>query len=113
MGVRTSAGLNGSKLFRIAEITDVEYADAPKTLRTDRRRNTLRTAINPSASLLDRNEKQIPIDRYITLSARTNNGCDHPSIGRLFNRISREPAEIPHKQIVAAECDIRICEINS
>ncbi len=112
MRVRPAAGLHGSELLRIAEIADVEYANASKSFRTDRRRNTLRTTVNASASLLDRHEEQIPMDRYIALSAGTHNGCDHSSIGRIFNRISREPAEIPHKQIVAAECDIRICKIN-
>src|SRR2546430_17497415 len=106
MRVRTPASLDGSKLLRITEITDIENADSAKTFGAGHWSNSLRPAIDTPARLLDRHEKQIPIDRHITLPTRANHRSNYSRVRRLFDRICRKPGEVPHEEVVVAEYDI-------
>src|SRR5205823_12278331 len=112
MRVRPPASLDGGKLLRITEITDIENTDSAKTFGAGHRSNSLRPAIDTPARLLDRHEKQIPIDRHITLSTRADHRSNYSRVRLLVDRICRKPGEVPHEEVVVAECDIGLRDIN-
>ena len=58
--MRSAARLHGRNLSRLAQVADVEDADAAKPLAADRRLHALRAAIEPAARLLDRHEEPWP-----------------------------------------------------
>ena len=95
------------------EITDIEDTDTAEAVRADGRVNALRSTIDASASLLHGHEEQISIDRNISLSSRTNHGCDRMGLCRVLNGVGGKPVEVAHEQVVARERDVGVCEIQS
>jgi len=95
----------------VIEIRDVENAHAEQPLRTHRVRDTLRTAVDARAQILRRDEQEILVDGGITLSA----GADElrPNLGtarvRNVPHLKAVPAAL--KDVIAAERQIRIREV--
>src|SRR2546425_5894255 len=109
--MRPSTRLHGSHLLRLVQIANVEYADAPKTLWAHRRRNALGTAVEPPSSLLHRQEEQIAVDRHISLAAGTYHRCQETRLRSILDGVRVEAVEIADEEMVSAERDIRVREV--
>ena len=110
MRVRSAARLNRRDLARLAEIADVENADAAEPFGADLVLNTLRAAVDAAARLLDRHEQQVAVHRHVALPAGTHRRREQLRLPGDLDVVGVEAVEVAHEEVRAAEREVGVGE---
>ena len=108
--VRSTAGLDRGHLLGILQIAHVEDPHAAEAFGAHRRRHALHAAIDAAARLLHRHEEQVPVDRHVALSARTDDGCQQARPARVLDVVGVEAVVVADDRLVALEGEVGIRE---
>ena len=111
--VRSAARLDGGDLLRLADVADVEDADAAEPRRARRLGHPLRAAVDAAARLLDRHEEQVAVDRHVPLPAGAHHRGEKPRLLRRLDVVGIEAVEVADEHVGAAERDIRVGEVQA
>ena len=112
--VRAAAGLHGGDLLRLAEVADVEDADAAEALRRSTvSGHALRAAVDAAARLLDRHEQQVAVDRHVALAAGAHDRREQPRLLRRLDVVGVEAVEVAEEQVGAAEREVGVREVRA
>jgi hypothetical protein len=111
MRMGSAARLHGADLPRVAEVADVEDADAAETLLARRRADALQAAIQPAARLLDRHDQQIAGDRDVALPARTDDRAHELGRTPAADVVDVEAVIVAGDEHLAGEHEIGIGEV--
>src|SRR5262245_18011053 len=129
MGVRAAARLHCRQLPGISNVGDIEnpYPAEPIFLWRGYARlfllvflligrrlrflwKSLRAAIDAAIWLLDRHKHQVPVNRHIPLSARTNHRRYRMCFSGIGDVIDIDAKKITHEQMVSLEGEVRVCK---
>ncbi len=111
--MRAAARLDVGDLLRLPDIADVEDAHAAEALGTDRRVDALRAAVETAARLLDRHEEQVAVDRHVALATRAHDRREQRRLLRRIDVVHVEAVEVAEEEIVLAERDVGVGEVQS
>jgi hypothetical protein len=109
--VRTPAGLHRGDLPRLADVADVEDADAAESFLADRLGDALEAAVDTAAGLLDRHEQQVAVDRDVALATGTDHRGQQLRLARILDVVGVEAVEVADPHVGAGKCDVGVGEV--
>src|SRR5437879_12332291 len=108
MRVRSAARLNRRDLARLAEIADVENADAAEQFGADLVLNTLRAAVDAAARLLDRHQQQVAAHRHVALPAGPHRRREQIPLPGDLDAVAVAAVEVAQEASRAAEREVGV-----
>ncbi len=109
--VRATTGLHGRHLSGSPHVADVEDADPAKALLAHRSLDTAHATVETPARLLHRHEQQIAVHRHVTLPARADHRRQQRGLRRVGDVVDVEAAEVADEQVVSAEREVGVGEV--
>ena len=97
--------------LRLAQIADVEDADAAEALGADRRGHALHAAVDAAAVLLDRHEQQVAVHRDVALPAGADDRGEQLRVLAALDVVGVEAVEVAEEHVGAAEREVRVGEV--
>src|SRR5262245_31326210 len=110
MRMRSAARLNGGYLPGLADIGDVEDADAAEPFGTDWRCHSLGAAIDTAACLLDRHDEQVAVNRDVALTAGAHHRRNQTRLPGVLDVVAVETVEVSHDEVITLERQVGVRE---